>query len=141
MNPPAIAIRVEQTHRVPRVPMFAVVLAALWGCEVVIWNYFIQHESNGLPFCALKAVTGSPCPTCGSTRAVDAIAAGDFVGGWLCNPFMVTAIVIGILWLALRLVTGHSVMLVMNRRNRVVLWSVIAALFVGNWIYLIARGM
>ncbi|PYQ15275.1 MAG: DUF2752 domain-containing protein, partial [Acidobacteria bacterium] len=41
-----------------------------------------------LPFtvCYLKALSGLPCPTCGSTRAAGCLAHGDLLGAFGMNP-------------------------------------------------------
>lgn len=36
--------------------------------------------------CLLRAITGIPCPTCGSTRAMLSLLRLDFVGYWYFNP-------------------------------------------------------
>lgn len=38
--------------------------------------------------CAFKAVTGWPCITCGSTRAVLALLRGDLVAAFVANPLV-----------------------------------------------------
>ena len=44
-----------------------------------------------MPFCLVRTVTGLPCPGCGITRALIAIARGNFREAWRLNPaaFMV----------------------------------------------------
>ena len=39
-----------------------------------------------MAFCLFRAVTGLPCPGCGITRGVIAIARGDFRKAWHRNP-------------------------------------------------------
>ena len=45
-----------------------------------------------LPFaCPFRSLTGLPCPTCGATRALAALAAGDFGGSLRLNPAVLPA--------------------------------------------------
>jgi len=49
----------------------------------------ISVNFTGLPqpFCVFKAVTAVPCPTCGSTHAVQALLTGDVLKSVFINPF------------------------------------------------------
>ncbi len=50
-----------------------------------------------MPLCALRAVTGVPCPLCGMTTATIAAAHGDIAGSLAANPaaiVLLTAVVI-----------------------------------------------
>jgi hypothetical protein len=46
-----------------------------------------------MPFCLFRAVTGLPCPGCGVTRALIAIARGDYRKAWRLNPAAFAVIV------------------------------------------------
>jgi hypothetical protein len=94
-------------------------------------------------FCAFKAVTGWPCLTCGTTRAVGRLAALDVGGALAMNP-LVTAFAfllvpwgLGDLALARR---GRALALRLSPlAGRVARVAGIVALAV-NWIYLVAAG-
>jgi hypothetical protein len=45
-----------------------------------------------LPACPLRALTGLPCPTCGTTRALLALAAGHPAAAIAWNPLAVLAV-------------------------------------------------
>lgn len=40
------------------------------------------------PLCPLHTLTGIPCPTCGMTRATNALLHGDFAGALKWNPLL-----------------------------------------------------
>ncbi len=52
-----------------------------------------------LPRCMLKAATGWPCPTCGLTRAAQALAAGQPLEALLSNPLVGLGVVAGLAYL------------------------------------------
>ncbi len=98
-----------------------------------------------LPYtvCYLKAFTGIPCPTCGSTRAVGCLAHGDLAGAFAMNPLATAALLALVPWALadLGLLTrgralGLSVSPGVGRALR--LAAVVTVL--ANWAYLIAAG-
>jgi hypothetical protein len=42
------------------------------------------------PSCAFKALTGLPCPTCGSTRSIVHLAHADLISAMSMNPLICT---------------------------------------------------
>jgi hypothetical protein len=44
------------------------------------------------PQCPLHAVTGIPCPGCGTTRMLEALFAGEWSAAFLLNPLACTAL-------------------------------------------------
>ncbi len=45
------------------------------------------HRQLGLPACSFLVQTGYPCPTCGMTTSVSAMAHGQFVLAFRSHPF------------------------------------------------------
>ena len=45
------------------------------------------HRQLGLPVCSFLVRTGYPCPTCGMTTSVSAMAHGRFVLAFVSHPF------------------------------------------------------
>lgn len=43
--------------------------------------------------CAFRALTGLPCPTCGTTRAALAVLDADLAAAWAVNPLATVAVV------------------------------------------------
>ena len=52
--------------------------------------------SGFLPPCAFRAMTGFPCPACGSTRALAWLAQGDFAASMSINPLFFLLIIASI---------------------------------------------
>ena len=100
---------------------------------------------DALPFtvCFFKLVTGLPCATCGTTRALGRLFHGDLAGAFAMNPLAAAGAVALLPWAAADL-------LLMTRRKalglelgpasvRAARVAVVAAVFV-NWAYLVAAG-
>jgi hypothetical protein len=92
--------------------------------------------------CPLHSLTGIPCPACGSTRALAALAAAHPLVALANNPLVALlapgAVVLGLVTAACRLAGWRLVSFRLERREETAA-RVAAALLVGaNWLYLIA---
>lgn len=80
-------------HRRPLAPketdyeVLLVGLTAAIGAFASLW----LHCRLSTPSCPFAHLTGLPCPTCGGTRAVRALLAGNFRAAFRWNPLVVTA--------------------------------------------------
>jgi len=54
--------------------------------------------TQGPIVCPVRLLTGFPCPSCGTTRAIGAISIGDFEQAWSLNPIAFLVCTIGITW-------------------------------------------
>ncbi|MBI1381517.1 MAG: DUF2752 domain-containing protein [Planctomycetaceae bacterium] len=109
----------------------AAILVALVGVALV-------QELGSADLCNVHRLTGWPCPTCGSTRLVQALGRGEVFEAVALNPLVFAAFAAGIGLLALRLVARRRlVVLTTARRARLAPW-VLVALLVANWLYLVA---
>jgi hypothetical protein len=94
--------------------------------------------------CPFKALTGWPCPTCGATRMIDAVAHGRLAAAIRFNPLLAAiALALGPLT-----IYAWTTVLLRTRRIRLTVspagatafraaaWLLIAA----NWAFLIADG-
>lgn len=95
------------------------------------------------PVCLLKAVTGLPCPTCGSTRALGRLLHLDFAGALAMNPLATGGLVVLAAWALLDLSLlprGRALDVEIGRPlGRWVRFAAVAAIL-ANWIYLLAAG-
>jgi hypothetical protein len=64
--------------------LWSLVAVATGTVALLAWS----AGALGLPACVFKAVTGLPCVTCGSTRALAALAAGEVLAAIRWNPLM-----------------------------------------------------
>ncbi len=92
------------------------------------------------PACAFRSLTGFPCPTCGSTRAMVFLSGGDIFSAFLMNPLITAAVLFAVLYFPYGIMT----LLFDFPRIRVRLtagdgytarWG-FAGLLLAQWIYL-----
>lgn len=121
-------------------------LGLLWGTVVVVLLAlvpYVRQFAGALPTCTFRAIVGIPCPTCGITRTVLALADLEFSTALQTNPLgavLLTAFLAG------GLVAGVSA--IRGRPLQEPRWSLrpierlgLTAVFVANWAYLISRGV
>lgn len=103
----------------------------------------LQLDRLPIALCYLKAFTGLPCPTCGSTRALGRLFALDLKGALAMNPLTTLAAVVVALWAACDLVLlPRKLALGVELAPRVGVALRVAAVAAAllNWIYLLAAG-
>lgn len=94
-----------------------------------------------LVFCTFKALTGLPCPTCGSTRALGRLALFDLAGAFAMNPLATLVFGLVAVWAVVDLVLlprRRALALEVQPRLRWVLRTMALVLFLANWVYLLA---
>jgi hypothetical protein len=105
--------------------------------------YLLRLDRIPLTLCVFKGLTGLPCPTCGSTRALGRLFALDVAGAWAMNPFTTVAAVGMAAWaladLAL-LPRGQAIDVEVTPRLGFALRVGALVLFLANWAYLLASG-
>lgn len=109
----------------------------------------LNSREEGFEPCLIKNVTGIPCPSCGSTRSVLNLAAGDVAGALLANPMglLVAAIMIaGPLWIMYDLVTGRETLFLLYRKierwlRKPGLYIPLIVIVLINWIWNIIKGV
>jgi hypothetical protein len=93
------------------------------------------------PACPFHAWTGLPCPGCGTTRAVTALAGGDLAGAFAWNPLATLGLAAGFLVAALALpwVEARAPVPVL-RPGGLPAWSraLAAAALAAQWAWLVA---
>jgi len=108
----------------------AVVVALIWAGLILV-SLFVRRSFPDAPsLCLFKNLTDHPCPTCGSTRAVLALAKGQFTAAFSSNPLMTVLILATPLLLVLaRLSPGLW-------RRSTPGW-ILLSLMALNWVYLL----
>ncbi|MEO8205444.1 MAG: DUF2752 domain-containing protein [Chthoniobacterales bacterium] len=119
----------------------------LIGAEVFITSILLMlfwfKMALPIPQCWLRAATGIPCATCGASHAMQRLLQMDWKAAMLWNPLFVT-----VMFLA-AVLSVYAVIVVVFRLPRIRItqinvrtaWTLrilLVAVFVGNWIYVIA---
>lgn len=136
-----LSIRVVRPGDVDHELLWSVVGALAAGAA---WAMLRVRDPVFPVTCVFKAVTGMPCPTCGGTRAVEALAAGRFLEALWLNP-MVTAVAAG--WAAYA-AYGFGAMagawprvaVRLDTQECTVLRVIAGAAVVAGWMVLVAEG-
>jgi len=131
--------RPPRTSGVPLGTVFGGVLLAGAGLAA-LW---LRLELP-LPVCHLREWTGIPCPTCGATRMVQAVLAGEPGRAFSANPLLflgLAGVALWALWSTLERVLRLPAWRVALEPRE---WLLLRGLFVlavaGDWIYLLWRG-
>src|SRR5690606_1481945 len=127
----------ESRPRMPRVPLWAFALIAIWGSLVGFIQWFGQQLPEAPVICHLRLFTGIPCPTCGSTRALMAILDGRPLDAFLFNPLMFVLGLATALILGVRLIWGKQLLLQLSAPQKNGAWVVAVVVFFFNWGYVI----
>ena len=118
-------------------------LAFLWGGAALVCAAAAPWASafaQAMPPCPFRELLGVPCLTCGSTRALVALARIDLGAAFGWNPFMAGA---GILFIAGGIVALGAALLggeVRAPRATPFLRVALAAAIAVNWAFLVAAG-
>jgi len=113
------------------------------GVSAVFAANYLRPLFALIPPCVFHALTGLPCPACGSTRAGLALAAGEVFTAFRLQPLFVLACfgaaVFGLRSLA-AIATGKRMIFEFAPRERVIIRYVLIALILLNWLYLVVVG-
>jgi hypothetical protein len=107
------------------------------------------HPHSDFTVCLVKNATGLPCPSCGSTRAVVALAQGDWSGVLKSNPLGVLialTLLIVPAWIAYDQFRNKTSLHNFAMRTEAVLqrkWVAGPAIFliILNWIWSFSKGL
>ena len=126
------------------VPPTALVAACGWLALTIIATALLRASPHAHPvdLCAFHAVTGLPCPTCGSTRALLAALDGRLlavgvVAALQFNPLVIITAIVAPIWVTLRLTWGRNVPPTCTVRTQRVQAAGIIALIAANWVWVI----
>lgn len=115
---------------------------ALGCCIVLIAAGLDLPERLNVPACSFLATTGYPCPSCGMTRGMAAMASGRIVTALHLHPFSVmlfAGIVIVAVFAAGEALTGRDLL----RKLRPGLWWIWVGLagMLAGWAWVLVTGL
>ncbi|MBN1268975.1 MAG: DUF2752 domain-containing protein [Kiritimatiellae bacterium] len=76
--------------------VFGVLFVPLFGLATMLVVRFAPRSL--IPPCLFHALTGIPCPTCGSYRSVALLAGGHVREAWLMQPLAVSLLALGMIY-------------------------------------------
>ncbi|MFZ1377815.1 MAG: DUF2752 domain-containing protein [Geothrix sp.] len=129
--------RLERAPRLPRLPVWALVVLGCWLLLVVMGALLDRRGGPALETCLLHRLSGHPCPTCGSTRVVLALGQGAWVEALRLNPLVTLGLVLGTLGFGLRLATGRTLRMELSSREQKVALAVGLAALAVNWLWVL----
>lgn len=126
-----------------------VLIFCLGGLFWIKFNLPTNGQTPHLTVCPIKKVTGLPCPSCGSTRAVVSLVEGDVKKSFFENPlgaFLASFILLGPPWIVWDYLSGNSTFMywylraekLMRRRSVAI---ILIGLMVANWIWNVIKGL
>lgn len=132
----------RREESIPFLPIYGA-LTVLIGGSAAAWGFLFPGAH--LPACPFHALTGLPCPTCGTTRALAALTHGRIAAALAWNPLAavaaVSCLLAGAASTARRLTGLEAVRLETSPKEQTAA-RVGAILLIGaNWAYLVARGL
>lgn len=120
--------------------IFGVVCIVTFGLAVM-W----LHMGFPQPVCGFHALTGLPCPSCGSSRMIAALVQGRVAEAFMWNPLAFAGVLAVAVWATastLRLLFSLPVWRVVLESGEALAIRIAAVMLIaGNWIYLIWRGV
>jgi hypothetical protein len=145
--PPEVAVGegrepVVQVAAVPRAAPLGAIFGGI-GLAAAAVVGVLGLDRVPLTFCVFKGLSGLPCPTCGSTRAVARLFDLDPAGAFAMNPFTTLVAVVIAAWAAVDLLLlprGRALRVGLSRSVGNAFRIAAFAAFVANWIYLLAAG-
>lgn len=123
-------------------------VACLSGFLYLIYN-INYSESSHIKVCIIKNVTGYPCPSCGTTRAVQEFLKGNLMNSFFMNPFgIIVAILMAIipLWILFDLILKKETFYSNYKKIETIIrirWVaiILIVLVILNWIWNIKKGL
>ena len=131
-------VALARQHRRTIAPWWAVAIVAAWGAAVAAIGAVGAISGHGIMLCHFRRMTGFPCPTCGSTRAVLSLVQGEIARGLAFNPLAVVALAALICAAVVQLFTKRRVAVRMSRRERYLAWGLAVVALLANWAYVLS---
>jgi hypothetical protein len=143
-TPPPLSwrARLESVVRASALVPALVLSAVAWVFVATAHALHMGRLPWAPPACGWASATGTPCPACGGTRALAALAEFDPAGAVALNPLFATLAIAGALAFPLAVVDASanrgratSWLAALARGRRVLVWA--AALLALNWAVLL----
>jgi hypothetical protein len=129
--------------------IYTIVLIASLSGFIYLFLNTIYGKNIHFGLCIFKNVTGFPCPSCGTTRAIQLILQGKVIKSLYMNPFGIIVVVmmtIAPFWILYDLIAEKESFLLFYKKSEETIrikWLsiVLIILVVINWIWNIYKGL
>lgn len=64
-----------------------ILIACFTGLSYLFYKTIYSHQETSISTCMVKNITGYPCPSCGTTRAIQLLLNNDWMASLQMNPF------------------------------------------------------
>ena len=118
-------------------PLVYLLVAGAGLFSIAVLHFF--HRLPHFP-CVFKAMTGLPCPTCGSTRIVTSLLDLDILAALHWNPLVFLGGIAFFTWVVYgfyMLASGKKIRVRLSNKESLYLKLGLVLLFLLNWIYLV----
>ena len=130
-------ITLRPVPRWPRIPLWAIGFVALWALVVIVARIVEWRTGTDLDTCLFHRLTGHPCPTCGTTRGLLAMARGAWRESFAWNPMTMTGAVIGSVAMLGRVIAAKTIDIQFTNGERRLLMAAALVILGFNWAWLI----
>jgi hypothetical protein len=128
--------------------LFAACIAA-YAWLFIDFVYLQPHGKDATSPCIIKNVTGIPCPSCGSTRAIVSLTKGNLADSLRWNPIgLLLSLILAItpFWTALDLIQKKESLWQFYQKTEVFIrkWYIAVPailLVIANWVWNIYKGL
>jgi hypothetical protein len=135
-------MRIERVKRWPAVPRWALLLTAIYLSLVGLWMLAGRSQAGERPeLCLFRRLTGWPCPSCGTTRSLMALANGELRQAIAYNPLAVTLCVAALGLLILRLGFRRRIVWITSPTSRRCVTAALILVVLANWLYVLTASM
>src|SRR6478609_4405557 len=119
-----------------------ILIACLSGFIYLFFNSFYSKHIH-FSMCIFKNVTGIPCPSCGTTRAIQLILHGNIIESLYMNPFgiiVISLMIIAPFWILYDVISNKDTFLLSYKKAEEIIrtkWItiVLISLVLLNWIW------
>lgn len=75
-----------------------IVSSLLAAAGVLLARAILPIANRLFPKCLWEKATGKPCPACGGSKAITALANGDLTTAWTSNSLLCVGLIVGMWW-------------------------------------------
>ncbi|MCF6131666.1 DUF2752 domain-containing protein [Flavobacterium wongokense] len=123
--------------------LYSLLLIACFAGFIYLFYHIQTVTADNFRACIIKSVTGYPCPSCGTTRAVSLLLHGKIIDSIVLNPFgIIVAMMMAVfpIWVVIDIVLKKDTFFRAYEKAEATIrkpWlaTILIALVLLNWIW------